>query len=211
VSRRVKRVIDVALAVSGLVMLAPVMLAVAVALRLNMGSPVLFRHTRPGYLGRPFVLVKFRTMRPRSNPDWPPDPNENRITRLGYFLRRTSLDEIPELWNVLKGDMSIVGPRPLMMEYLPLYTPEQARRHEVRPGMTGLAQIRGRHLLEWEERFKLDVWYVDHWSLRLDAAIMRATIAYVLRGSGLPAHGSPEYVFHGSAPPDDGDSAADQP
>jgi lipopolysaccharide/colanic/teichoic acid biosynthesis glycosyltransferase len=159
-----------------------VLAAVAAAIRVTMGPPILFRQTRPGRGGRPFVILKFRTMTSLSDHEGRPLPNWQRTTRLGYWLRRLSLDELPELWNVLTGDMSLVGPRPLLMEYLPRYSPEQARRHEVKPGVTGLAQIRGRHALDWSERFELDTWYVDHCSLRLDAEIILGTFSVLLGG-----------------------------
>jgi lipopolysaccharide/colanic/teichoic acid biosynthesis glycosyltransferase len=186
----VKRTLDVALAATGLIVLAPVLAVLAVVIRSNMGSPVIFSQERPGLHGRPFRLYKLRTMRHPTIRDGVPVEGEIRTTRLGYLLRRTSLDEIPELWNVLRGEMSIVGPRPLLMDYLPLYSPEQARRHDVRPGMTGLAQIQGRHLLPWEERFELDVWYVDNRSLWLDFRIIGRTIFKVLRRDGInePGH-----------------------
>ena len=178
-----KRALDVAVALPALVLLAPVVLLVAVAVRVCMGSPVLFRHRRAGRRGRPFTLLKFRTMRPGR----PGDSDEARLTRLGAFLRAASLDELPQLWNVLGGDMSLVGPRPLLMEYLERYSPEQARRHEVLPGITGLAQVRGRNALSWEEKFALDVWYVDHASLRLDLYILWRTLVAVVRRSGVSA------------------------
>lgn len=159
------------------------MMVIAIAIRLRMGSPVLFRQQRPGLHGRPFTLLKFRTMR-----DEEPSTNGGfrdsrvRVTRLGSILRKTSLDELPELWNVVRGEMSIVGPRPLLMEYLEYYSDEQARRHEVLPGMTGWAQVHGRREVEMQQRLALDVWYVDHWNLRLDARIMRATIGQIVRG-----------------------------
>jgi lipopolysaccharide/colanic/teichoic acid biosynthesis glycosyltransferase len=196
--RFVKRTLDIALAATGLIVLAPVLAVLAVVIRSNMGSPVIFSQERPGLHGRPFRLYKLRTMRHPTVRDGVPVEGEIRTTRLGYLLRRTSLDEIPELWNVLRGEMSIVGPRPLLMDYLPLYSPEQARRHDVRPGMTGLAQIQGRHLLPWEERFELDVWYVDHWTIRMDLSIMAATIRKVVSGSGIPPHGTADYRFMGS-------------
>lgn len=197
-SRRGKRLLDIVLATSGLVVLSPVMLGVALAVRLSLGSPVLFRQMRPGLRARPFQLLKFRTMREGLGPDGRPLPVNQRITRLGYLLRKMSLDELPELWNILTGDMSVVGPRPLLMEYLDRYTPEQARRHAVRPGLTGLAQVSGRHLLKWEDRFVLDCWYVDHWSLRLDLSIMARTVGQVLRGTGLPPVTAEDYEFMGS-------------
>lgn len=195
---RVKRLLDVTLASTGLVLAAPVMAVIALMILATMGRPIFFRQMRPGYLGTPFRLVKFRTMREAVGRDGLPLPTVERLTRLGHALRRTSLDELPELWSILKGDMSLVGPRPLLMEYLDRYSPEQMRRHDVKPGLTGLAQISGRHLLEWDERFKLDVWYVDHCSLRLDARILKATFAKVLKGSGLPPGFTGDYVFTGS-------------
>jgi sugar transferase EpsL len=181
----VKRALDVAGAGLGLLVLSPVMLAVAVAVRATLGSPVLFRQTRPGLGGRPFDLYKFRTMRHAPGPDGHPLPDAERLTGLGRFLRSASLDELPELLNVLKGEMSLVGPRPLLMEYLPLYSPEQARRHEVRPGLTGWAQVNGRNALTWDERFRLDVWYVDHRSFLLDLKILAMTVASVFRREGI--------------------------
>jgi lipopolysaccharide/colanic/teichoic acid biosynthesis glycosyltransferase len=198
VNRRVKRAIDVVLALAGLVALAPLMAGIAMAIRVTMGRPVLFRQLRPGYRAEPFELVKFRSMREQLGADGQPLQANLRVTRLGYLLRRTSLDELPELWNILKGQMSVVGPRPLLMEYLPLYTAEQARRHEVRPGLTGLAQIKGRHLLNWEDRFALDIWYIDHWSLRLDLMVMKQTVGQVILGKGLPPRSAPDYAFLGS-------------
>jgi sugar transferase EpsL len=175
---------DITIAATSLVVFAPVMAAIAIAIRRDVGSPILFRQTRPGLRAQPFEIVKFRTMRDiRDSKGWLL-PIEDRTTRLGSMLRRLSLDELPELWNILKGDMSLVGPRPLLMEYLPSYTPEQARRHEVRPGLTGWAQVNGRHELEWEDRFMLDVWYIDHWSLGLDLQILATTIRKVASGEG---------------------------
>jgi sugar transferase EpsL len=187
---RLKRVIDVVGAAGGLVVLALPLLAVATAVRATLGRPVLFRQTRPGLRGEPFVLYKFRTMRDAVGADGRPLPDAERLTRLGRLLRATSIDELPELWNVLKGDMSLVGPRPLLMQYLPLYTPEQARRHEVRPGMTGLAQVDGRNALDWDDKFALDVWYVHHRSLWLDARILLRTLVQVVRREGIsqPGH-----------------------
>jgi sugar transferase EpsL len=181
-----KRAMDIALAASGLVLLAPIMIGVALAIRIAMGRPVLYWQLRPGYHARPFHIVKFRSMRGELDRHGRVIPVDQRITRLGHLLRRTSLDEMPELWNILKGEMSLVGPRPLLMEYLPHYTPEQARRHEVKPGLTGLAQISGRQLLEFDDRFRLDVWYVDNWTLRLDVQILLKTAQKVLRGEGVP-------------------------
>jgi sugar transferase EpsL len=193
-----KRLLDVTFSACGLIALAPVIGVIAAAVRVTMGSPVLFRQPRPGYMGEPFQLVKFRTMHEGSDEHGRPLPANLRVTRLGAFLRTTSLDELPELWNILKGEMSIVGPRPLLMEYLPRYTPEQARRHEAKPGLTGLAQVSGRHLLEWQRRFDLDLWYVDHWSMRLDALIILRTIGKVLRREGLPPPTADDYLFLGT-------------
>jgi lipopolysaccharide/colanic/teichoic acid biosynthesis glycosyltransferase len=190
---RVKRVIDVSGAAAVLVLSAPVQVLVFGMVRLRMGRPVLFRQLRPGCAGRPFELVKFRTMRTG------PGGDGDRLTRLGRFLRATSLDELPTMWNVLRGDMSLVGPRPLLMCYLDRYTPEQARRHEVRPGVTGLAQARGRNALSWEEKFALDVWYVDHRSLRLDLRVLAETALAVLRRHGVNAQGEATMAeFRGS-------------
>ena len=179
---------QVYLAGVGLVVLSPVLAAVALTVRLTLGRPVLFRQTRPGLHGKPFTLYKFRSMNPPADGS-PAEDEGERLTRVGAFLRSTSLDELPELWNVLRGDMSLVGPRPLLMEYLPLYTAEQARRHEVRPGMTGWAQVNGRNAITWVEKFELDVWYVDHRSLRLDLKIVALTIRQVLRRQGISEPG----------------------
>jgi lipopolysaccharide/colanic/teichoic acid biosynthesis glycosyltransferase len=168
------------------------MAVIAVWIRRDMGSPVLFRQVRPGLHGRPFEVIKFRTMRSEIGPDGDPLPEHERLTSLGHALRLTSLDELPQLWSILKGDMSLVGPRPLLMEYLEHYTPEQMRRHEVPPGLTGWAQVHGRALLDFEERFRLDVWYVDHWSLWLDLRIALLTVRKVLRGEGTPP---PDHVY----------------
>jgi len=185
----IKRGIDVAAATVGLVLFAVPMLAAAAAIRVSMGSPVIFRQQRPGKAGAPFELLKFRTMRRPLSSERATDDDGMRITALGAFLRRTSLDELPTLWNVLRGDMSLVGPRPLLMEYLPLYSPEQSRRHAVRPGLTGWAQIHGRNDQTWEERLAMDVWYVDHQSLLLDLRIIAATIGKVLSGAGVSSPG----------------------
>ena len=183
-SRRIKRSMDVLLAALSLILLSPLLAAISVAVLLDIGRPILFRQARPGLRAEPFDVVKFRSMRDLRDSQGRSLPIEDRITRLGSILRRLSLDELPELWNVLKGEMSLVGPRPLLMEYLPVYTPAQARRHEVRPGLTGWAQVNGRHQLEWDDRFALDVWYVDHWSLGLDLRILAATVKIVLSGKG---------------------------
>ncbi len=181
---------DLGVALAGLALLWPVMLGVALAVRLKLGRGVLFRQVRPGLGGRPFTMYKFRTMREAAGPDGTPLPDCERLTPLGRFLRSTSLDELPELYNVLRGDMSLVGPRPLLMQYLERYTPQQARRMEVRPGITGWAQVRGRNALSWEERFALDVWYVDNRSLLLDLRILLMTVASVARREGVcqPGH-----------------------
>lgn len=202
---RVKRAVDVVVAGTGLLVTAPVMAAVAVAVRRDLGSPVLFRQTRPGLAGRPFELVKFRTMRVLGDADGV-DTDAERLTPFGRWLRSTSLDELPTLWNVLRGDMSLVGPRPLLMEYLDRYSPEQFRRHEVRPGVTGLAQVRGRNTLSWEEKFAADVEYVDTLGPVVDARIVLATLRTVLRRQGISAPGvATMHLFTGSvaAPAED--------
>jgi sugar transferase EpsL len=185
-----KRSLDVGIAALGLVLLSPLLLIVAVTVRLLLGAPVFFRQERPGRAGEPFVLLKFRTMVEARDADGHPLPDERRLTPLGRFLRSTSLDELPGLWNVLRGEMSLVGPRPLLMEYLPLYSPEQARRHEVRPGLTGWAQVHGRNELPWPERLELDVWYVDHSTLGLDLLILWKTLGTVLRRRGVSEAGA---------------------
>ncbi len=184
-----KRLFDFLMALFGLVVLSPVLAILAWQIRKKLGSPVLFRQTRPGLHGKPFQMVKFRTMRDAIGPDGQPLPDSERMTPFGSFLRSASLDELPELWNVLKGDMSLVGPRPLLMEYLPLYSPEQARRHEVRPGVTGWAQINGRNAVSWEEKFEMDVWYVDNRSLWLDLKIIFLTVKKVVVKDGISADG----------------------
>jgi lipopolysaccharide/colanic/teichoic acid biosynthesis glycosyltransferase len=195
----IKRGLDIGLAATALVLAAPVLLLVAIAVRVNLGGPVLFRQQRPGLHGRPFTMVMFRTMRDALGRDGRQLPDADRLTPFGTLLRSTSLDELPELWNVVRGDMSLVGPRPLLMEYLDRYTPEQARRHEVRPGVTGWAQVNGRNAVSWEERFRLDVWYVEHRSLRLDLRILLRTLALVLRRTGVSAQGDATMpVFQGN-------------
>jgi lipopolysaccharide/colanic/teichoic acid biosynthesis glycosyltransferase len=184
-----KRCLDLAGAGAAAALAAPALLALALLVRLRLGRPVLFRQERPGRHGRPFTLLKLRTMRDLRDAAGEPLPDERRFGPLGRFLRRSSLDELPELWNVLRGDMSLVGPRPLLMEYLPRYSPEQARRHEVRPGITGWAQVNGRNALTWEEKFAHDVWYVDHVSLGVDLRILGATLLAVLRRDGISAEG----------------------
>jgi lipopolysaccharide/colanic/teichoic acid biosynthesis glycosyltransferase len=200
-----KRSCDVVLAAVALAILAVPMLAIAAAVRVCLGKPVLFTQLRPGRHGTPFWLIKFRTMRAAVDDEGRPLPDEERLTRLGQWLRAASLDELPELWNVLRGDMSLVGPRPLLMEYLPLYTPEQARRHQVRPGITGWAQVNGRNALSWEQKFELDVWYVDHASLRLDLEIIALTLWKTLRCDGINQAG------HATMPDFMGSATGQQP
>ena len=183
----VKRAIDASVAGLLLLIFCPLLAVVWFLVRWRMGKPVIFRQQRPGWHGRPFVLHKFRTMTDARDASGELLPDGVRLTRLGKLLRRTSLDELPQLWNVLRGEMSLVGPRPLLMEYLDYYTPEEARRHEVKPGITGWAQIRGRNAITWKEKFALDCWYVDHWSLLLDARILAATVFRVLRRNGINA------------------------
>ena len=184
-----KRLLDIVAAACALVVLSPVLLVIAVMVRVRMGSPVVFAQDRPGMGGTVFRMYKFRTMRDATGPDGQPLPDEDRMTSLGSTLRSTSLDELPEFWNVLKGDMSLVGPRPLLVRYLPRFTAEQARRHEVRPGITGWAQVNGRNALEWDDRLALDVWYVDNRSMGLDLKIMWKTVAQVLGRHGVSAEG----------------------
>ncbi|CAJ0690593.1 putative sugar transferase EpsL [Ralstonia mannitolilytica] len=184
-----KRIFDFLLATLALVMLSIPFLLLVWSIRRKLGSPVFFRQRRPGLYGEPFEMVKFRTMTDARGPDGQLLPDAERLTPFGRFLRSTSLDELPELWNVVKGDMSLVGPRPLLMEYLPLYSAEQARRHEVRPGVTGWAQVNGRNALSWEDKFRLDVWYVDNHSLWLDIKILWLTVRKVLVREGISADG----------------------
>jgi sugar transferase EpsL len=190
-----KRAFDFVVASVGLIVLAPLLGVTALAIRLALGGPVIFAQRRPGRYARPFILYKFRTMMAAPAADGRFLPDRERLTRLGRMLRRTSIDELPELINVIRGDMSLVGPRPLLMEYLPLYTREQARRHEVRPGITGWAQLNGRNTLPWEHRFALDVWYVEHQSCRLDARILLLTVwkALVQAGVSQPGEGAEEH------------------
>jgi len=185
----VKRGFDFFVSLIGLVALAPVIVVVAVLIHRKLGSPVFFRQTRPGLNGKPFEMVKFRTMLDATDKHGNPLPDDQRMTPFGSLLRATSLDELPELWNVLKGDMSLVGPRPLLMEYLPLYSQEQYRRHEVRPGVTGWAQVNGRNAISWEDKFLLDVWYVDNQSLWLDVKILFLTVKKVLVRDGIRGEG----------------------
>jgi lipopolysaccharide/colanic/teichoic acid biosynthesis glycosyltransferase len=184
-----KRLVDIIGATVGLALFAPLLAYLAMRIRREMGSPVLFRQTRPGRHGKPFTMIKLRTMRDATDDKGTPLADAERLTQLGRFLRSSSLDELPELWNVLKGEMSLVGPRPLLMEYLPLYSPEQGRRHDVRPGVTGWAQINGRNAINWEQKFALDVWYVDNQSLLLDLRILWLTIRKVIKRDGISATG----------------------
>ncbi|ENV35865.1 sugar transferase [Acinetobacter venetianus] len=176
----IKRLLDIVIASTALVLLSPLYFYVAHKVKKNLGSPVLFRQVRPGLHGKPFEMIKFRTMKDALDEQGNPLPDNERLTPFGKMLRSTSLDEMPELWNVIKGDMSIVGPRPLLMEYLPLYNKEQAKRHDVRPGMTGHAQVNGRNAISWEQKFKLDTWYVENRSLWLDFKIMLQTVKKVI-------------------------------
>jgi lipopolysaccharide/colanic/teichoic acid biosynthesis glycosyltransferase len=200
-NKRLKRLLDVAVALVALGLLSPLLLAIAAAVLVTMGRPIFFRQRRPGRGGRPFEVFKFRTMRDPTDSGGRPTPDMTRVTRLGRLLRSTSLDELPELFNVLRGEMSLVGPRPLLMQYLDRYTPQQARRHEVRPGITGWAQVNGRNAISWEEKFRLDVWYVDHASLWLDVKIVFRTVLMVLRREGVNAEsGVTMQEFMGSPP-----------
>lgn len=185
----IKRLFDIVASLLGLLLLSPVILFVAWQIRRKLGKPVLFRQVRPGIGGHPFEMIKFRTMRDAVDANGNALPDVERMTPFGNFLRSTSLDELPELWNVLKGDMSLVGPRPLLMEYLPLYSVEQYRRHELRPGVTGWAQVNGRNALSWEEKFELDVWYVDNRSFWLDLKIILMTLKKVFVREGISADG----------------------
>ena len=200
----IKRAFDFTAALIGLIILSPVLLITAYLIRKNLGSPVLFRQVRPGKDGRPFEMVKFRSMRDAIDQNGKPLPDNERLTPFGKTLRSTSLDELPELWNVLKGDMSLVGPRPLLMEYLPHYNKEQYRRHDVRPGVTGWAQVNGRNAISWEEKFKLDVWYVDNRSLWLDLKILFLTVKKVFIREGIAADGEATMnMFEGTKDKDD--------
>ncbi len=184
-----KRFFDLALTVPGLILISPVLAVIAIAVRIALGSPVLFRQRRPGQMARPFVLYKFRTMSDALDADGKPMPDAVRLTRLGRLLRSFSLDELPELLNVIKGEMSLVGPRPLLMRYLERYSAEQARRHDVLPGITGWTQVNGRNANTWEQKFEYDVWYVDHWSVRLDVKILLITLWKVLTREGISQPG----------------------
>jgi lipopolysaccharide/colanic/teichoic acid biosynthesis glycosyltransferase len=185
-----KRLFDLIITVIGLIIILPLMLVVSILVWIFLGTPILFRQPRPGYKGRPFITYKFRTMTNRTGPDGNLLPDADRLTLFGRFLRSTSLDDLPQLFNVLRGEMSLVGPRPLLMQYLQRYTPEQMRRHDMLPGITGWAQIHGRNALDWENKFRLDVWYVDHWSFWLDLKILLLTPWKVFRREGIsqPGH-----------------------
>jgi sugar transferase EpsL len=184
-----KRLFDFFISLAALLLLSPIFLLVALLVRVKIGTPIFFTQSRPGLHGNAFTMIKFRTMTNARGADGSLLPDAERLTRFGRFLRATSLDELPELWNVLKGEMSLVGPRPLLMEYLPLYSPEQARRHDVRPGITGWAQVNGRNAISWGEKFKLDVWYVDHQSFWLDVKILFLTVRRVFQRHGISADG----------------------
>jgi sugar transferase EpsL len=195
-----KRALDLLLASTALILLSPLLIAVALLVRMQMGSPVLFRQERPGRHGEPFQLLKFRTMLEALDATGKPLPDGERLTMLGRSLRSTSIDELPELINVIRGEMSLVGPRPLLFDYLPLYTPEQSKRHDATPGITGWAQVNGRNSLSWEERFRLDVWYIDHVSLQLDMKILALTFGKVVRREGINEPGeATAKPFRGSA------------
>ncbi len=185
-----KRLTDIAVSAAALVLLSPLLLLLAWQIRRRLGAPVLFRQIRPGRNGRPFAMYKFRSMRDAFDENGRPLPDAERLTPFGRRLRASSLDELPELWNVLKGDMSLVGPRPLLTEYLPLYSPEQARRHLMRPGITGWAQVNGRNTLSWPQKFRLDVWYIDHFSYWLDLKILLLTVKKVWQRDGISAEGN---------------------
>jgi len=185
----IKRLFDICATVIAMILLSPMLVTLALLVRYKLGAPLLFSQTRPGLHGKPFIIYKFRSMNNGLNADGELLPDAERLPAFGKFIRSTSLDELPELWNVIKGEMSLVGPRPLLMEYLPLYSAEQARRHEVRPGITGWAQVNGRNALSWEDKFKLDVWYVDHQSLWLDIKILFITIKKIIGRHGISAQG----------------------
>ncbi len=196
-----KRIFDLLATSLGLILISPVLLLIILLARIFHGTPILFSQKRPGYKGRPFYIYKFRTMNERHFPDGSRLPDAERLTPLGRFLRSTSLDELPELFNVLRGEMSLVGPRPLLMQYLERYSPEQARRHDALPGITGWAQVNGRNVLTWEDKFRLDVWYVDHWSFWLDIRILLLTLWKVLKREGIsqPGHATAEEFMGGES------------
>jgi lipopolysaccharide/colanic/teichoic acid biosynthesis glycosyltransferase len=200
--RKIKRAIDVVVSATGLMVTGPAILGAAVVVRATLGAPVFFRQERPGLHGKPFHIWKFRTMTDERSPDGKLLPDERRLTRVGRFLRSSSIDELPQLLNVLKGEMSLVGPRPLLMRYLSRYTPRQARRHDVPPGITGLTAVRGRNALSWEEKFELDVQYVENWSLALDLQILGETALKVLNRRGIAKEGHatmPEFMGSGAS------------
>jgi lipopolysaccharide/colanic/teichoic acid biosynthesis glycosyltransferase len=184
-----KRLLDLSASALALLILSPILGLVALLVQVKLGTPILFRQQRPGYRGRPFHILKFRTMSDRRGPDGSLLPDAERLGRFGRFLRSTSLDELPELFNILRGEMSLVGPRPLLMEYLPLYSAEQARRHDMPPGLTGWAQVHGRNALSWPDKFRLDVWYVDHWNFWLDIRIIFMTLVKVFQREGISQEG----------------------
>ena len=199
-----KRLLDIVIASSALVLLSPVYAFVAYKVRKNLGSPVLFRQVRPGLNGKPFEMIKFRSMKDAVDAQGNPLPDRERLTPFGQMLRSSSLDEMPELWNVIKGEMSLVGPRPLLMEYLPLYNEQQAKRHNVRPGITGYAQVNGRNAISWEKKFELDTWYVENRSLWLDFKIMLKTVQKVLSKDDISAEGEATISkFTGTSEPKD--------
>ncbi|MBP1692639.1 MAG: putative glycosyltransferase [Chloroflexi bacterium] len=199
-----KRLFDIVISSIGLIILSPVLLIIAAAVRISLGSPILFRQLRPGYRRKPFYVYKFRSMNDKVDIQGKPLPDAERLTRLGRFLRATSLDELPELLNVLKGNMSLVGPRPLLMQYLERYTPEQARRQDALPGITGWAQVNGRNTLTWEDKFRLDVWYVDHWSFGLDIKILWLTLWKTLKREGINQPGQATAEEFMGSPSDQG-------
>lgn len=188
--QRIKRVIELIIVLVGLMIASPILVMVAILVKTKLGSPILFRQQRVGFNGEIFEMVKFRTMKDAYDKNGQPLPDELRLTKLGQFLRKTSLDELPELWNVLKGDMSLVGPRPLLVEYLPLYSKEQMKRHNVRPGVTGYAQVNGRNNISWAKKFELDVYYVENFSLWLDIKILFQTVAKVLGQADINQEGN---------------------
>lgn len=199
-----KRIFDLVFTIPGLILISPLLLLVAVLVRFFLGSPVLFRQQRPGYRGQMFTVLKFRTMRDILDKQGNPLPDAERLTRFGRFLRATSIDELPELLNVVRGEMSLVGPRPLLVQYLARYSPEQMRRHDVLPGLTGWAQVNGRNTLTWRDKFCYDVWYVDHWSLWLDLKILGLTFCKVIRREGISQEGhATAEEFMGNQPDDD--------
>jgi lipopolysaccharide/colanic/teichoic acid biosynthesis glycosyltransferase len=211
---RIKRLIDILVAAAGLILLSPLLAALSLLVLAKLGRPVFFRQQRPGLHGVPFMLVKLRTMLDATDGNGRALPDCERLTGFGQWLRSTSLDELPELWNVLKGDMSLVGPRPLLMHYLPLYSAEEARRHDVRPGLTGWAQVNGRNAISWPEKFRHDVWYVDHWSLALDLRILAASVASVLGRRGIAAADAatmPEFTGSSGQSSGEPESGPDRP